>query len=101
MKKTMKKSDWVILRLLRKIITSRDSAAIVGDMEVRRSLQYLIDKYGDRIVDECVNALAEEESKRRAAFLFVPPVSPKTSYFTPPKSLDRATQLREQKEKSK
>jgi hypothetical protein len=92
----MKKSDWVVLRLLRKIITSRDSAAIVGDMEVRRSLQYLIDKYGDRIVDECVAALAEEESQRRAAFLFVPPISsPKTSYFTPPKSLKKAKQARE------
>ena len=95
MKKTMKKSDWVTLRLLRKIVLSPDRSW-VGDMEVRRSLQYLIDKYGDRIVDECVAALAEE-SQRRAAFLFVPPVSPKTSHFTPPRSLERATQLREKR----
>jgi len=97
MKKTMKKSDWVSLRLLRKIVLSPDRSW-VRDVEIRKAFQYLIDKYGDKLLDKCIDALAYEEKQLRqkqASFLFVPPVSPKTSYFTPPKSLKKAKQARE------
>jgi hypothetical protein len=91
MKKTMKKSDWVILRLLRKIVLSPDRSW-VRDVEIRKAFQYLIDKYGDKLLDKCIDALAYEEKQLRQKqeeYLFTPPVPPEKSEFVPPKSLNK------------
>ena len=57
----MKKSDWVTLRLLRKMMQSQAREMWVGDVEVRRATLYLHKKYGVEKVCECIDLLIVEE----------------------------------------
>ena len=57
----MKKSDWVTLRLLRKMMRSPAREIWVGDGEVRKAALYLHKKYGEKKVWECIDLLIAEE----------------------------------------
>ena len=57
----MKKSDWIVLRLARKIILNDNRAAL--DLDVRRAALYLQDKYGKKYLEKCVEALFEERKE--------------------------------------
>ncbi len=56
----MSKEDWIILRLL--MAVSR--ALLYDNLDVARSITYLIKKYGSDMVVDCINQLHDEERRK-------------------------------------
>jgi hypothetical protein len=54
----MKKSDWVTVRLLRKMLRQDPRAAM--DNDVRKATLYLLTKYGNKHFNKCCDALNRE-----------------------------------------
>ena len=88
----MKKSDWVTLRLLRKMVRQNHRAML--DNDVRKAVLYLNKKYGKKHFIECCDALDREEAEKQAEYLFTP--TEPLSKFVPPKSLSLAKQWRKE-----
>ena len=57
----MDKQDWIILRLCQRLARSHRIGA-GAHMDLSRSVMYLIDKYGDKVMDYIDMLDAEENS---------------------------------------
>ena len=58
----MKKSDWVALRLLRKLVLKDKRAAL--DHDIHRTIVYLSNKYGKKHFHRCIDAIIIEEASK-------------------------------------
>jgi hypothetical protein len=58
----MKKKDWIILRLIRVAAISNPQVAF-NSIDIARSTLYLLRKYGQKYLFDCIGQLEEEESK--------------------------------------
>lgn len=100
MKKTMKKSDWITLRLLRKMAKSPEASKWLNDNEVVRTVVFLEGKYGKKYFHECIQALADEEQQKREAYLRAEEERQKkqlehlNNTFAPPRSLNKAMEYK-------
>ena len=56
----MSKEDWIILRLLMAV----SWALPYDNLDVARSITYLIKKYGSDMVVDCINQLHDEERRK-------------------------------------
>ena len=56
----MKKADWVVLRLLKVACTTNSE---YGKLECARGVEYLLKKYGGRVLEDAIKALRKEETK--------------------------------------
>jgi hypothetical protein len=58
----MKKKDWIILRLIRTSVKNNAYVAL-RSRDVAESTLYLLRKYGQKYLFDCIGQLEEEESK--------------------------------------
>lgn len=57
----MSKEDWIVLRLLKNGI--KDSLLFASRLDTTLAAQHLIDKYGVKVVHNCIDELKKEEGK--------------------------------------
>jgi hypothetical protein len=58
--KSMEKADWVVLRLL--MVACRTNSEY-GKLECARGVEYLLKKYGSRVLQDAIKALRKEERR--------------------------------------
>lgn len=59
--KEIKEADWVVLRML--MVACPNIRHTHDKLETARGIEYLLKKYGDRVIETAIKALRKEEKQ--------------------------------------